>query len=72
MDTIATKNDHESQPGSWHGQAEALRDREAEQSLSVLPNKRHCSNNAIEIKELNMATTLRPLSGWRLTAVAFA
>ena len=72
MDSTATKNDHESQSESRHGNAEALEDSEAEQPLPVLPNNQPSSNNPIEEKEINIAVTLKPLSGWRLTAVAFA
>lgn len=71
MDIVATKNDHGAQSESYCSVSDALKDK-GELPLPALPN-RHCfPNNTGEHGELDPATALKPLSGLRLAAVAFA
>jgi hypothetical protein len=72
MDTTATKNGHEAQPESRYGVAGVREDKESEQSFSVYSDGRPSSCNAILAEEIDLATALRPLSGWRFAAVAFS
>jgi hypothetical protein len=72
MDIVTTKNDHEAHPESRYSVAGARKDKEGEQSFCVLSNKQSFSSNIGLAEELDLATALRPLSGWRFAAVTFS
>jgi hypothetical protein len=72
MDIILKKIDHGAQPESEHGvTGPPHKDIGGGQSFSDLPNKQHTSSNTELAEELDLASALGPLSGWRFATIAF-